>query len=124
MLYKKGYFDMNIALWVGGIFFLGYSIPLISLHINYYLRNRNDVFEYNKSTGKATYQSGDKKIEFEEKDIEYSIYNLLGERIISGQLPVNDNLTKIELSGLIPGTYIIRVQTAKNGFVCQKFQKI
>jgi len=69
MLYKKGYFDINIALLVGGIFFLGYSIPLISLHLNYYLRNQNDTFEYEETTGNATYQSGAEEIKFAEKDI-------------------------------------------------------
>lgn len=69
ILYKKGYFELNTALLVGGIFFLGYSIPLLSIHLNYYLRNRNDTFKYDKSTGQAVYKSGKEEIKFEGKDI-------------------------------------------------------
>jgi hypothetical protein len=70
LLYKKGVFDTNTALLVGAIFFLVFSIPLISIHLNHYLRNRNDVFKYDRSTGQAFYQNGKREIEFEANDIE------------------------------------------------------
>jgi hypothetical protein len=69
LLYKKGYFESNTALLVGGIFFLGNSMPLLSLHLNYYLRNRNDMFKYDKSTSQAIYKSGKGEIKFEGKNI-------------------------------------------------------
>jgi hypothetical protein len=70
LLYKKGFFDLNTALLVGAIFFPVFSIPLISIHLNHYLRNRNDVFKYDRSTGQAIYQNSKREIKFETKDIE------------------------------------------------------
>jgi hypothetical protein len=69
MLFKKGYFELNTAILVGSIFFIGYSTPILLLHLNYYLRNRKDVFKYDKSTNEIVYISVKKEIKFEEKDI-------------------------------------------------------
>jgi hypothetical protein len=69
MIYKKGYFDLNIALKIGGLYFLIYSIPLILLHLNYYLNNRKDEFEYETSTGNMLHKKRNNKTKFTSKDI-------------------------------------------------------
>jgi hypothetical protein len=69
MLYKKGYFDITTAVLVGGIFFLVYSTPLILLHLNYYFKNKNDVFKYNALSGQTVYKHRESTVGFYSKDI-------------------------------------------------------
>lgn len=70
MIYKKGYFELNTALLVGGITFLIYVFPMFILHMQYYFINRNDIFKNDKSSGKMVFQSGGKQTCFELNDIQ------------------------------------------------------
>ena len=70
MIYKRGYFEMETALLVGGITFVGYSIPVVAIHMRYYVENMNDVFNYNASSGEVIYQKKGSQIKFRNEDIQ------------------------------------------------------
>ena len=70
MIFKKGYFELNTALLVGGIIYFIYVFPTFLLHLQYYFRNHKDIFQYDKLSGQMIYEKGDSTIKFEEKDIE------------------------------------------------------
>lgn len=69
-MYKKGYFDLNMAVWAGGIGITVYLIPLISLHLNHYFKNKDDLFEYDQLSGEIVYQKRDSKLSFRNEDIQ------------------------------------------------------
>ena len=69
-IYKKGYFDFNAAIWAGSIGFFGYFIPILSIHLNYYFRDRHNSFEFNRSSGEINYCKGDDTVSFNEGDIQ------------------------------------------------------
>mgnify|MGYP001794232344 CR=1 FL=1 len=70
LIYKRGYFDLELALLAGSIFFVIISIPVFSLHLKYYLTNRNDLFNYDRLNQKIIYQTEQETTEFTTSDIE------------------------------------------------------
>lgn len=69
MIYKAGHFELKPALFMGGFVFILYVTPMIVLHIQYYLLNRTDTFEYDCSLGKMIFKSKGKQICFENHEI-------------------------------------------------------
>jgi Secretion system C-terminal sorting domain len=56
------------------------------------------------------------KISFDQvltSDIQYSVYDILGNTVLSNRITEGDYLEDIELSNWTPGLYILRLSTAK-----------
>ncbi|WP_140160556.1 hypothetical protein [Algoriphagus antarcticus] len=69
VVYKVGHFELIPSLFMGGFVFILYVVPMIVLHIQYYLLNRNDTFEYDCSIGKMIFRRKGKQICFEDHEI-------------------------------------------------------
>ncbi|MEM8969551.1 MAG: hypothetical protein AAGE93_24250 [Bacteroidota bacterium] len=70
MLYKLGEFNVEAALIVSFVVFTTLILPLLILHINYYLYSKNDKFLYDESREIMVYERKGMVTEFEAKNIE------------------------------------------------------
>lgn len=69
MSYKLGYYRQDTAFLVGSITFLFCVFPMIVLHINYYLKDRDNAFEYDSLSGQSVYHGKDLRVDFGNDDI-------------------------------------------------------
>ena len=58
MIIKYGVFDMQKAIIAGVLVFVLFIFPMILLHLNYYLVNRNHRFAFDESQGEMIFRNG------------------------------------------------------------------
>ena len=78
---------MTTGLLVGGITFIGYSIPVIAIHLNHFLKNRSDVFKYNNLSREVIFDHEGVQISFFNEDIESNIV-FKSRPIAEGRTPI------------------------------------
>ena len=70
VLFKDGFFDLRKAIIGSVIVFIIFILPMIILHLNYFLVNRNDSFEYDESNGIMIFRKGQLETKFEINDVD------------------------------------------------------
>ena len=63
--------DIYSVLWIGPFMFLVTALPAIVVHVNYYMANRGDIFQYFYQEREITFIHKGKSIAFSLDDIDY-----------------------------------------------------
>ena len=67
---KLGYYKQNEGFALGGVIFFVFVIPHLILHLNYYLKNKREIFQVDSSGTKCIYQKDNNKINFTTSNID------------------------------------------------------
>lgn len=67
---RYGFIDYAKILVIATVAFLLFFIPLLILHINYYMRNKGDIFFYDPTGQKITINHKGESVSFSFRDIE------------------------------------------------------
>lgn len=63
--------DVNSVRWIGACIFLVFSLPAVLVHVNYYIVNHGDIFQYFFQERKITFIHKGKSTTFSLDDIDY-----------------------------------------------------
>jgi hypothetical protein len=63
--------DINSVLWIGPFMFFVMALPAIVVHVNYYLVNRGDIFQYFYQEREITFIHKGRSTTFSLDDIDY-----------------------------------------------------
>ena len=80
--------DINSVLWIGTFMFFVMALPAIVVHVNYYLVNRGDIFQYFYQDREITFIHKGRSTTFSVDDIgyitRYMSYNQAANRAFRG----------------------------------------
>lgn len=63
--------DIDSVLWIGAVMFFVFALPAVVVHVNYYIVNRGDIFQYFYQERKITFIHKGKSITFSLNDVDY-----------------------------------------------------
>ncbi|WP_090890142.1 hypothetical protein [Pedobacter rhizosphaerae] len=63
--------DIKVFVWIAIFMFIVFALPALIIHVNYYLVNRSDVFEYSDQKKEVTIYHKDVAATFNLDDIDY-----------------------------------------------------